>query len=389
MFSNLSQPISDTTINYPITDSRLPFAEYIQHCQAIIEERRENIGDYLVSPETVIQANSPFECLPQIASTSGARYGALMIHGLLDCPFTYRELGSHLQSQGILSRAILLPGHGTKPSDLMKVSYHDWLQAVRYGIESLKQDVDHIYLIGYSTGAALSIYHAMQDNRIAGIVLLSPAIKVRTPVDLFASWFNMVNYFGKNRNWVYNVEEVDYVKYKSIPFNGVKQVTRLTESIREMRNKHPLDTPMYMILSREDETISSHDAIDFFTSQHHPDSKMLLYTSLDHTYPDSRIITRKAVYPDINVAHMSHPALSFSAKNPHYGQQGDYLYASRLDRNYIYGAYNRIEMNIFEMMAKCRLTKAPRRVLTYNPDFENMAKSITQFIKGEPDQSRS
>ena len=386
MFSNLSESIHDTPIDYPITDSRLPFAEYIKYSQAIIEERRDILADHAISHEKVILANSPFECRPDDGQT---KYGALMIHGLLDCPFTYRELASHLQSQGILSRAILLPGHGTKPSDLLKVSYHDWLQAVRYGIETLKQDVDHIYLIGYSTGAALSLYHALQDSRIAGTVLLSPAIKVRTPVDLFASCIHFLNRFGKDRDWVYNLKEVDYVKYKSIPFNGVKQVTRLTESVREMRNKHSLHSPMYMVLSREDETISSHDAIDFFTTQHHPDSRMLLYTSLDHIYPDSRIITRKAVYPDINVAHMSHPALSFSPNNPHYGQEGEYAHASRRDRNYIYGAYNRIEMNIFDLLAKCKLAKAPRRVLTYNPDFENMAKSIGEFIKGLPQQSIS
>lgn len=384
MFSDLSTSIQAAIINYPITDSNLPFAEYIKQSQIIIADRRENLDTQTISAEKIIEANSPFEYYPT-NHNGKIKYGALLIHGLLDCPFTYRELGVHLQSQGILSRAILLPGHGTRPSDLFSVTYHDWLQAVRYGIETLKREVDHVYLVGYSTGAALSIYHAMQDDQIAGIILLSPAVKVRTPVDVFASWFHFVNYFSKDRHWVYHLKEEDYVKYKSIAFNGVRQVTRLTESVREMRSEYPLNKPMYMIVSREDETISSHDAIDFFMSQHHPESKMLVYTSSDHVYSDNRIITHKSIYPDINVAHISHPSLGFSASNPHYGQKGDYMYASHRDKNHIYGAYNRIEIILFDLLTKLRLAKFTRRVLTYNPDFTNMAASISRFIKGEPD----
>lgn len=378
MFSNLSIPLQESAINYPITDSQLPFSEYIKQCQSLISERRENLA---VDAEKIIFANSPFEYYPQ--TSNAPRCGALLIHGLLDCPFTFRELAGHLQQKGILSRAILLPGHGTRPSDLMPVTYHDWLQAVRYGVESLKKEVDSVYLVGFSTGAALAIYHAMQDSNIAGVIALSPAIKIRAPVDIMANWYHFSKYLGKGRHWAYNSPEVDYVKYKSIPFNSVRQVTKLAESIREMTHDNPLKQPIYMILSREDETISSHFAIDFFTCQHHPESRMLLYTSLDHHYPDSRIETRKAVYPDMNIKHISHPSLSFSPENPHYGREGDYVDASRNSKKYVYGAYNTIEINAFKLMSKINLVKYPRRVLTFNPDFNNMAESIARYISGQ------
>ncbi len=375
MFSNISTDIFDAVINYPITDSNLPFSEYISQTRNIIESRREDLSHNQMAA-SIIAANSPFEYRP----VTPAKRGALLIHGLLDCPFTFREIGSHLERNGILARAILLPGHGTKPDDLMTVTYHDWLQAVRYGIESLKKEVEEIYLIGYSTGAALAVYHALQDSQIAGIILLSPAIKVRAPVDIAANWIHLTNYFGKNRHWVYHCEENDYVKYKSIAFNGVKQVSKLTETVREINHENPCSTPIHMILSREDETISSHDAIDFFSSLHHPKSKMLLYTSIDHAYPDSRIETRNSSNIELNIAHLSHPCLSFSADNSHYGQQGDYKHAARADHNIRYGAYNRIEMNAFDTLFKLGLAKYRRRVLTYNPDFSNMVESIHKFI---------
>ena len=382
MFSNLSVSTHNSAYRYPITDSRLPFAEYIKQCQAIITERRTDLARPHTDAQTVIAANSPFEVYPAASHDGTIKYGVLLIHGLLDCPFTFREISAQLKTKGILSRAVLLPGHGTEPSDLMHITYHDWLQAVRYGIETLKKEVEEVYLVGFSTGAALSIYHALQDSQIAGIILLSPAIKMRVPVDVAASWYHFTKSFGKDRNWVYRCPEDDYVKYKSIPFNGVRQLCELTDAVREMGQESPLQTPVYMILSREDETISSHEAIEFFTSLRNPESRMLLYSSIDHRYPDTRIETRKSAFPELNIAHISHPSIGFSPENAHYGQTGDYLHAARTDKKYIYGAYNHLELGVFKLMAKLRLVKAPRHVLTYNPDFRNMANSIGEFIIG-------
>lgn len=380
MFSNLSSVIDSSTF-YPSTDSGLSFADYIQQCQAIISERRKDLDGHPVPAQTIIQANSPCEFFPE--NTSKVKTGVLLVHGLLDCPFSLRELGVHLQQHGILSRSILLPGHGTRPEDLLHVNYQQWQNAVRYGVETLKKEVDQVYLLGFSTGSALSICHAVNDPDIAGMILLAPVLKLRAPVDIGANWHHMSNYFGKNRNWVYNIPEDDYVKYKSIAFNAVKQVVELSRHTRNITAAKPVSTRMLLILSRDDETISSRQAVDFFTTQHNPRNKMILYMPGHQQFSDTRIETRNSAYPDANIASLSHPAITYSSANPHYGQYGDYEFASHLNQPYIYGAYNRIEMNVFDMLKKCGLTKQSRRVLTYNPDFYRMADNIVQYINGE------
>jgi esterase/lipase len=379
MFSKISSETLEAMESYPITDSSLPFAGYIQQCQAIIAGRREDLSTAGANREKILHANTPFEYRPRPARQPH-KTGALLMHGLLDCPFTFRELCSHLQDQGILCRSILLPGHGTRPSDLLSVTYHEWLQAVRYGIETLKHEVDSIFLIGYSTGAALAIYHALENSRITGLILMAPAIKIRTPVDVAVNWYHLANYLGKDRDWVYHCEEDDYAKYKSITYNAVKQVCKLSESIRDLCRDQQVKQPIYMILSREDETISSHEAIDFFSAMHHSQSKMLLYTAAARSYPDARIETRSSVNNELNVVNLSHTALLYSADNSHYGQQGDYKYASHLHEGNIYGAYNRIETNAFDLMKKYGLAQHPRRLITYNPDFHYLANSISAFI---------
>lgn len=383
MFSNLPPSIIEQPVDYPIKDNTLPFSEYISRCRTLIKERRIDLQQNSRMVNLILDVNSPFEFYPTLPIYSGKRikYGILMIHGLLDCPFSLRDLGLHFQANGMLVRSVLLPGHGTTPTDLLDISYHDWIQAVRYGIASLQQEVEQIFLVGYSTGATLSIYHALQDTQIKGIVLLAPAIKIRIPFDIIVTWHYLLKIFSNNKQWLHYQEENDYAKYQSIAFNPVKEVSQLTMVVNELHERRSLSCPVFMVISREDETISSCMAIDFFSSLKHRDSQLLLYTSSHHTYADPRILTRKATYSPLNIQHFSHVSIPFSPQNPHYGQQGDYLYASHIHSNeFIFGAYSYIGMSYYKWLHQLKLTKKRRRELTYNPDFEFMADKIVKFI---------
>lgn len=386
MFSDLLATTSSSTVDYPISDSNLPFSDYIAKTKAIIIDRRTDL-EQNPAAECIIAANSPYELYPAnpIRSGNKLKYGILLIHGLLDSPFSLRDIGDHFQQAGMLVRSILLPGHGTTPGDLLNVSYHDWLQAVRYGANSLRHDVESIYLVGYSTGAALSVYQALQDDHIAGILLLSPAISIKAPVDAMVWWHYILRHFQRNdRDWLHQEKEIDYTKYLSLPFNPVNQVSKLTAVIKEMRQHHTLKTPMFMVLSREDETISSDRAMHFFTRSTNAESRLLFYSSIDRTYSDSRITTRSSCYPDLNINYFSHISIPFKPTNPHYGQHGDYSRSARIDvKDCIYGAYNYIELKICQFFYRIGLMQKQRRELTYNPDFDYMVKKMTSFILGE------
>lgn len=367
-------------MDYPKITNQLPFADYIDACRHMVKMRRQDLHRYQHLTDTIINANSPFES--QINSPQKKRIGVLLTHGLLDCPFTFDEINSQLHQQGIMTRALLLPGHGTRPEDLIKVSYHDWLQVVRYGIDSLRAEVDCIFLMGYSTGASLSLYHALQDNHLAGLILIAPAIKLRAPVEIGSTLYHLSNQLSKNKDWVLHAEENDYAKYRSIAFNGVRQVVKLSEAIRDMSRQTMINQPTLMILSREDETIASDEAIAFFNATPNPQNRMLLYSDKPFAHADARIATRLTNKMAANMSSMSHPALAFSANNPHYGESGDYVNASRLNNgNYVYGAYNNIELKAFDIMNKFGFIDKQRRILTYNPDFSFMVESILAFIK--------
>ena len=136
-----------------------------------------------------------------------------------------------------------------------------------------------------------------------------------------------------------------------------------------------------MAVSREDETISSRKAIDFFSNLHNQNSKLLLYTAGDHLYTDPRILPRLSRYPDLHINHFSHTSIPFAPNNFHYGQQGDYQHASLIHSDeYMHGAYDQIEQKIYDVLYPLGLVKRKPHELTYNPDFNFMAAQITQFI---------
>lgn len=385
MLDNASVTTNHTMLNYLIPDSALPFSAYIAEARRLIAQRRPDLQRAdAASAKRILDANSPFELRPHLPKPANQKikYGALLIHGLLDCPFSLRDIGLQLQDQGILCRSILLPGHGTMPSDLLSVSYHDWIQTLRYGVANLREEVDQLFLVGYSTGAALSIFQALQDSNIAGIILLAPAVRIKAPVDIAVGWHYLKQWCQVNHNqWIYRHTEIDYAKYISIAFNPVKQVSLLTRVLRDLRRTHSFSCPVFLAVSREDETISSQRAMDFFSHHRNPRSKLLLYTSTDRKYPDSRIITRPSQYPDLHIKHFSHYAIPFAPSNQHYGETGDYPYAAHINNPHvIYGAYNRIEIDVCDWLYQKKWLKNKRAGLTYNPDFDFMAKEIVEFI---------
>lgn len=381
MLSNLSEPIHvPFTDMLSLIDGNPVFSDYITRCRECIAKRRTDLSDS--NQNLILKANTPFELTPLKSNlnTKHFKYGALLIHGLLDSPFSLLEIGQRLQKEGVLCRSILLPGHGTVPEDLMHVTYQEWIDTVSYGINTFKNQVDELFLIGYSTGAALAAYHALSSDNIAGIIMLSPAIRIKAPVHIVAAWHNFRKHISKNnKDWIHKEKEVDYAKYRSVCFNGYNQVAKLANILHEIGSKKVLSTPLLEILSEEDETISASAALKHFSKLHNPRNRLLIYGAKQKNYHDARITYRPSYYPDLRIHHFSHVAIPFSADNPHYGRHGDFIYASHSE-DAIYGGYNKLEVKFLTHLKKLGLVKHLRNELTYNPDFDYMMNAIVEFI---------
>lgn len=232
--------------------------------------------------------------------------------------------------------------------------------------------------MGYSTGATLSIHHALNHGDIHRLVLLAPALKILPPTSTLVRWPILANFFSQKNHWLCQEIETDYTKYESVPLHPVLELGKLINTIQPGIQ---LDCPMLTVMSQYDETVSSATALKFFASQQNDKNKFLLYTKKNPQPADYRIEARSISCPDLRINHLSHISLPFSPENSHYGARGDqYGYDYQTTNSVVYGAYNRVEIMLYDKLYQFKLLKNRRMTLSYNPDFDYMANAILEWV---------
>lgn len=325
--------------------------------------------------DKIVDDLAPFELKPN----EQTRKGILLVHGLLDSPFSMRELGNFFVKQGFLVRSIILPGHGTRPGDLLDIEYSSWCEATQYGLESLQQEVDDIYFLGYSTGGLLGLYHAFMGFDLKKIFLLAPCVKIKTPFIGISPIHVILGKLWHRLNWITCRREVDFAKYSSIPFNAAKQVYYLTKVVAKMSKKQKLKMPMMMVVSEDDEVISATAAIDFVCAQQNIQNRIFLYSNSNNT--NDAITNLSSAYPEEHILDFSHVGLACSANNFHYGIDADYTdfnhYPARILQR-LKQQYKQVEYGALSAQnMRGRLLAR----LTYNPDYDNMLQRMTDFLQ--------
>lgn len=169
------------------------------------------------------------------------RGGVLLLHGLSDSPYTVRAIAELLHARGYHVVGLRLPGHGTAPSALMRVSWKDMAAAVRLAARDLARRVGpdkSLDIVGYSTGAALAVEYSLARLQgeelppVRKLVLISPAIGV-SPAAALAVWQGrLAVLLGIPKlAWTDVMPEYDPYKYSSFPVNAGDQVYAITQVI--------------------------------------------------------------------------------------------------------------------------------------------------------------
>ena len=89
------------------------------------------------------------------------RGGVLLLHGMSDSPYSLRALGETLNRNNYWVIGLRMPGHGTAPSGLTTITWEEMALVVKLGMAHLASKVGEkpVHIIGYSTGAPLSLIH--------------------------------------------------------------------------------------------------------------------------------------------------------------------------------------------------------------------------------------
>lgn len=350
--------------------------DYLQLCRQRVSASRTDLDTE--NRESIIDGNSPFLLSPEHAE--GPRRTIMMTHGLTDSPFLMRDIGGWFQSQGFHVLSVQLPGHGTRPGDLLDVTWQDWVKAQRQLIDLVADDCDELYLLGFSLGAILSLYQALQTPRFSGLFLFSPAIRI-TPLVRAVCPLAAAGRWWQRAAWFDVQPDTDCFKYESLANRAICEVYRLTEAQRRLASLAQLNTPLFVVASENDATINSPAILDWFARQQ-GEPKRMLYYSTGHPDVPADVEVMNACLPEQRIRSYSHTSLLQSPENPHYGEQGALRFCThyyRLDPDKYRRCKAGEEDCLGEMFDKYGDCSVIRR-LTWNPGYSEMLGEIRCFL---------
>ena len=306
-------PLFTTSEAKPVTNYS-SFDEYLQKTEAMVIGNRHFLTD---DQEEELKANLPFEIRP--ANTTTPQKGVLLVHGLGDSPLSFVDVGQELAEKGFLVRTALLPGHGTRPGDMINADHKDWQSLVARQVELLKNDVEDVYLGGFSTGGNLVYLHANEDPEIKGLMLFSPGFQSNDSRIRYTSLISGI------KPWLRDFSpdrEDNYARYMTVPTNGFAQYYRTSKKTIDSLEEKTFDRPVFMVLTEHDSVLDTETIRTLFNERFtHSDSR-LMWFGFQPSGVSGRVINVDSRIPEMQVSNMSHMGMLFSPDNSFYGING-------------------------------------------------------------------
>ncbi|MFA5826340.1 MAG: alpha/beta fold hydrolase [Gallionellaceae bacterium] len=379
-------------LNSAFTSAQLSFPEYIEHCRDIIAQARAELSADILNK--VIEGNAPFELTPADGYSAGKekayRRGILLTHGLTDSPYFMRHLAAFFQENGFRVMAVLLPGHGTRPGDLLDVRWQEWVKAVAYGVDKLALEVDEVYLAGFSAGGALSVYQSFCDQRVRGLFLFVPALKV-SPKAAWANIHKTYSWLAASAKWLSISPDTDIYKYESFPKNAAAQMYALTQAVRAQIAKSKVLIPVFAAVSQDDATVDTVATVEFMAHAPHPANKLVYYFSSADKIPaglsKDKIECVNGVFPQLKIISSAHTAIVLPSEDAYYGERGEYcncIHYCPEDMDKFAACTNQAEQMVQGEITEANLKACMLRRLMYNPNFDTLKIAMRKFIDSLP-----
>jgi len=190
---------------------------------------------------------------------AASRIGCLVTHGFTGAPKEMRWMGEYLNHQGYNVCGMRLPGHATKPKDMIRSRLQDWLLCVEDGYNLLQACSEQVYLLGLSMGGALSLVSASRLP-VRGVVAMStPYRLLNFPMRQIArliTW--LIPFVAKGggepgADWF---DQEAFRQHVSYPQNPSRSAIELDLLLGMMRDSLPLvKAPVLLIHSRNDDYV--------------------------------------------------------------------------------------------------------------------------------------
>lgn len=165
--------------------------------------------------------------------------GILLVHGLMAAPEEVRQWAQFLYSKGYTVYGPRLAGHGTSAVDLSTRYYNEWMESVDHGIDILKTCCKRVVIGGFSTGAGLALYQAIQKPSVFdGVISISAPLKFKGVstnfVEILHAWNQAAIQLGMARltkKYAQNHPDNPHINYHRCPIQGIVEVKALMKKV--------------------------------------------------------------------------------------------------------------------------------------------------------------
>lgn len=187
---------------------------------------------------------------------AGSPTGCLLINDFVSTPAELHILAYALIDAGYTTKTILLPGYGANPSDLLNVTYEDWIETAQQGINELKQTCNKTVVIGHSIGGLLALQIAARN--IVDSVITIAAVLRPTNYKTKLAWF--LKYFKKYTSSSTMQRSPELKKYLAhYPYFPTAMVAELYSLANHTRKILPYIKADALIIQSKDEKNIKHE----------------------------------------------------------------------------------------------------------------------------------
>ena len=159
-------------------------------------------------------------------------------------------MGDYLAAQGLTVHAPLLPGHGTRVSDLARTSWTQLVQASEQALDGLQNQCDQVFVAGLSMGGLLTLRLGQTRQGIAGLVPMAAAVYLNNPLRHFVPLAKYVlptvPKAPPEKDDFQDMAAVDLLwSYDVFPLRGVHEVLKLRKAV--LRDLAQIRAPLLIL----------------------------------------------------------------------------------------------------------------------------------------------
>ncbi len=179
--------------------------------------------------------------------------GALLLHGFTATTAEVRLFARRLYEKGFSVGAPLLAGHGTRPEDLNRVQWQDWVESGEQVYQRLKSRCEHVFLGGESMGGLVALMLAGRHPEASGVLLYAPAIQLTlSTVDTIKLYLGS-SFMPYVKRETLEMSEYWQGYHPELPTRGILQLLKFQDAAKKVLPN--IAQPIVVFQGRKDTTV--------------------------------------------------------------------------------------------------------------------------------------